>query len=236
MLSYFTLAFFIGMGHALEADHIAAVSSMVSRETRISSIVRTGAVWGLGHTISLMLFAGVALVLGLSIGAQMAGWLEFSVGIMLMGLGGHIIFRLVQDRIHVHVHRHDHESAHLHAHSHAGENIPHSAAAHNHDHRKFPLKSLFVGLMHGMAGSAAVLILTVTQAPSPTLGFLYITIFGIGSILGMATLSAAIAVPIALSARLLTWANRGIHMITGAATFAVGVHTVYITKIIDLTF
>ena len=235
MLSFFALAFLIGMGHALEADHVAAVSAMAVREKRRSSIVRTGAVWGLGHAITLTIFAGAALMLGVSFKAELVGWLEFLVGLMLMGLGGHILYRLVRDRVHVHMHRHERGHAHFHAHSHVGEALEvHDPASHDHGHGPFPFKSLLVGMMHGLAGSAALLVLTASSAPTPAMALMYMALFGLGSIMGMAALSAIIAVPIALSARVLTWANRGIHLGTGLATFALGVYTVYDVHFSDL--
>jgi len=234
MLSFFTLAFLVGMSHALEADHVAAVSSMATRQTSVSQIVRTGAVWGLGHTLTLMMFAGAAIVLGFTIHTTLAGWLEFIVGVMLVGLGGHIVYRLIRDRVHFHIHKHNDGIAHFHAHSHAGETKEHTVSVHDHDHKPFPLRALFVGMMHGMAGSAALLVLSATTAPTATIGFAYVVLFGIGSILGMAALSAVIAVPIAFSARFLTWANRGIQATTGLATMALGLFTMYETQLASL--
>lgn len=231
MLSFFALAFLIGMQHALEADHVAAVGSMAARQTSLRDVVRTGAVWGLGHTLTLMLFAGAAIVVGFAISDDLAGWLEFTVGVMLVGLGGHVLYRLVRDRIHFHVHTHG-ESAHFHAHSHAGEPArAHDPKHHDHDHKVFPVRSLLVGMMHGMAGSAALLVLTASTAPTPQLGFGYVVLFGVGSILGMAALSAIIAVPLALSAKFLTWANRSVQAATGLATIALGMLTMYETQL-----
>lgn len=231
MLSFFALAFLIGMQHALEADHVAAVGSMAARQTSLRDVVRTGAVWGLGHTLTLMLFAGAAILAGFAISDGLAGWLEFSVGIMLVALGGHVLYRLMRDRVHFHVHKHG-DHAHFHAHSHAGEPVrAHDPRHHRHDHKVFPLRSLLVGMMHGMAGSAALLVLTASTAPSPQLGFGYVVLFGVGSILGMAALSAIIAVPLALSAKFLTWANRGIQAATGLATIALGAATMYETQL-----
>lgn len=234
MLSFFSLAFFIGMSHALEADHVAAVSSMATRQTSMRQIVRTGAVWGLGHTLTLMGFAGAALVLGFSIHDNLAGWLEFSVGVMLVGLGAHVIYRLIRDRVHFHIHRHGHAAPHFHAHSHRGEARTHIQSAHDHTHKPFPLRALLVGMMHGMAGSAALLVLSATTAPTAVSGFAYVALFGIGSMLGMAALSAVIAVPVSLSAKFLTWANRGIQATTGAATMVLGGYTMYHTQLAQL--
>ncbi|PHS79415.1 MAG: urease accessory protein [Rhodospirillaceae bacterium] len=229
MFTFLGLAFVIGMSHALEADHVAAVSAIAAKQTRLSSIIRTGAVWGLGHTLTLAAFAGVTLVLGLAINEQLAGWLELFVGIMLAGLGTHILYRLARDRIHFHMHQHAGKAAHFHAHSHT-EHPPHEQATHDHKHKPFPFRSLLVGMMHGMAGSAALLILTASNAPSPGQGLAYVALFGVGSILGMACLSAIIAVPLALSARFLTWANWGLQGSIGLATLVLGLNTIYVVQ------
>ena len=232
MLSFFTLALLVGMSHALEADHVAAVSAMAARETSLKSIVRTGAVWGLGHTLTLMGFAGAAVLLGFAVSGSVAGWLEFCVGVMLVGLGGHIVYRLIMERVHFHMHRHADNHAHFHAHSHASEPAKaHDPAHHDHDHKPFPLRALAIGMMHGLAGSAALFVLTASTAETPALGFGYVAVFGLGSILGMATLSTVIAVPLALSAKFLTWANRAIQATTGFATLGLGVYTMYETQL-----
>jgi hypothetical protein len=127
--------------------------------------------------------------------------------------------------VHFHKHGHGDGTVHLHAHSHAGEATPHLRAAHAHDHG-FRWRTLLVGLMHGMAGSAALLMLTVSQASSPAVGLGYIALFGIGSMVGMGALSTIIAVPLAVSARWLTWANRGLQGAVGFVTVAIGVHTI----------
>ncbi|MCP5372240.1 MAG: urease accessory protein [Hyphomicrobiales bacterium] len=222
-MSILLLGLLIGMQHALEADHVAAVASIAARQTSVARIVRHGAVWGLGHTITLMAFGGAALLLDLTIGAALAGWLEAVVGVMLVGLGGQVIYRLVRDRIHFHLHRHGDGQVHFHAHSHAGESGAHDPADHDHDHpRGLPLRTLLVGMMHGMAGSAALLILTASTVGSPGLGLAYIALFGLGSIAGMAALSAVIAVPLAYSARLLTRVNTALQAVVGTATVALG--------------
>ncbi|MEG3617211.1 hypothetical protein V5T82_01970 [Magnetovibrio sp. PR-2] len=233
MLSFLTLAVLVGMSHALEADHVAAVSSMASRQTSVKQIVRTGAVWGLGHTLTLMLFAGAAIILGFAIQDGLASLLEFVVGVMLVGLGGHILYRLWRERVHFHAHSHG-QDKHFHAHSHAGEVQDHTASSHHHEHKPFPLRTLLVGMMHGMAGSAALLVLTASTAPTISSGFIYVVLFGAGSIFGMAALSVLIAVPIAYSARMLTWANRSIQGTTGLATMALGLYTMYETQLYQL--
>jgi len=225
MFGILGLGFLLGMQHALEADHIAAVSSIAARRSHVGDIVRHGLTWGLGHTLTLFAFAGAALLLGHAIPESLLRPLETAVGIMLVGLGAHVLWRLWRDRVHFHTHGHGDGTVHVHAHSHAGEATPHLRTAHIHEHG-FRWRTLLVGLMHGMAGSAALLMLTVSQAASPAVGLGYVALFGIGSMIGMGALSTIIAVPLAVSARWLTWANRGLQAAVGLVTVAIGLNTI----------
>src|SRR4051794_19641967 len=188
MFGILGLGFLLGMQHALEADHIAAVSSIAARRSRLSDIVKHGLTWGLGHTVTLFIFAGAAILLGRAIPEGIARPIETAVGLMLVGLGAHVLWRLWRDRVHFHKHGHDDGTIHFHAHSHAGEILPHARDAHAHEHG-FRWRTLLVGLMHGMAGSAALLVLTVSQASSPAVGLGYVALFGVGSMVGMGVLS-----------------------------------------------
>jgi cytochrome c biogenesis protein CcdA len=230
MFGILGLGFLLGMQHALEADHIAAVSSIAARRTDVADIVKHGLTWGLGHTLTLFAFAGAAILLGHAIPEGLARPLETAVGVMLVGLGAHVLWRLWRDRMHFHRHSHGDGTVHVHAHSHAGETIPHERAPHAHAHRfphqGFRWRTLLVGLMHGMAGSAALLVLALSQASSAAAGLGYIALFGIGSMIGMGALSTVIAVPLAVSARWLTWANRGLQGAVGIITIAIGLVTV----------
>jgi high-affinity nickel permease len=225
MFGILGLGFLLGMQHALEADHIAAVSSIAARRTHVGDIVKHGLTWGLGHTLTLFVFAGAAILLGRAIPEHVARPIETAVGIMLVGLGAHVLWRLWRDRVHFHRHGHGDGTVHFHAHSHAGEIIPHTRAPHAHAHG-FRWRTLLVGLMHGMAGSAALLVLTVSQASSPAIGLGYVALFGIGSMVGMGALSTIIAVPLAVSARWLTWANHSLQGAVGIVTIAIGVTTI----------
>jgi cytochrome c biogenesis protein CcdA len=231
MFGILGLGFLLGMQHALEADHIAAVSSIAARRSDVADIVKHGLTWGLGHTVTLFVVAGAAMLLGHAIPQNWSRPLETAVGVMLVGLGAHVLWRLARDRVHFHSHRHGDGTVHLHAHSHAGETVPHARAAHQHGHG-FRWRTLLVGLMHGMAGSAALLVLTVSQAKSPAIGLLYVALFGIGSMIGMGALSSLIAVPLAVSARWLTSANRGLQGAVGVVTIAIGVMTIVETTTI----
>ncbi len=225
MFGILGLGFLLGMQHALEADHIAAVSSIAARRTDIGDIVRHGLTWGLGHTLTLFAFAGAAILLGHAIPEHLARPLEAAVGLMLVGLGSHVLWRLWRDRVHFHKHGHGDGTVHLHAHSHAGETVSHVRAAHAHAHG-FRWRTLLVGLMHGMAGSAALLLLTASQVASPFVALGYIALFGIGSMFGMGALSTVIAVPLAVSARWLTLANRGLQGAVGTVTIVIGLITI----------
>jgi ABC-type nickel/cobalt efflux system permease component RcnA len=226
MFAVLGLGFLLGMQHALEADHIAAVSSIAARRSDFRDIVKHGLTWGLGHTVTLFAFAGLAILLGRALPDSAARPIEAAVGVMLVGLGAHVLWRLWRDRMHFHAHEHGDGIRHIHVHSHVNETIAHRHSRHQHEHG-FRWRSLLVGLMHGMAGSAAVLVLAVSQVANPLYGMLYVLLFGLGSMVGMGALSAAIAVPLAVSARWLTWANRGLQGVVGAITIAIGTLTIY---------
>jgi ABC-type nickel/cobalt efflux system permease component RcnA len=230
MFGLLGLGFLLGMQHALEADHVAAVSSIAARRQDMTDIVKHGLTWGLGHTLTLFLFAGAALALGEAIPESLSRPIETAVGVMLVGLGAHVLWRLWRDRVHFHRHRHQDGKVHLHAHSHAGETVAHERTSHSHVHG-FRWRTLLVGLMHGMAGSAALLVLTVTEAPNVAVGLGYVALFGIGSMIGMGALSTVIAVPLALSARWLTWANQGLQGAVGLVTIAIGLRTIVETAL-----
>jgi ABC-type nickel/cobalt efflux system permease component RcnA len=226
--SILALGFLLGMRHALDADHLAAVATLATRSRSVGHTLLQGVAWGTGHTLTLMLFGGAVLVLGLVLPARAAQALELTVGVMLVVLGADVLYRLWRERVHFHAHRHADGVAHFHAHSHQDESAPHDPARHEHRHpRGFPGRALLVGMVHGMAGSAALILLSLEALRSPTWGLVYIAIFGLGSILGMAALSAAIAVPLRLTSRRLTRAYDGLSAAVGLATLVLGCYIVY---------
>ena len=223
MMSVLLLGFMIGLHHALEADHVAAVSSLVCGKSGAGRIMRHGAIWGVGHTLTLLLVGGGAVLTKSTIDEAFSVRVEFLVGIMLVGLGSHVLYRLWRDRVHIHAHRHADGTTHFHAHSHRGDRDGHAASAHDHAHpRTGWLRTLLVGLTHGLAGSAALVMLTASTLDTPMLGLGFIALFGLGSIIGMAALSMVIAFPISMTARWLTGANFGLRAATGLATVTVG--------------
>lgn len=221
-LSVLFVGLLLGMKHATEADHLAAVATLATRRTSLARTLRLGVAWGIGHTLTLMAFAGVVLALGQVVSPRLEQALHTAVGIMLVLLGADVLWRLWRERIHFHVHRHAPAIEHVHAHSHCGEG-PHHASAHDHGHaRQWPVRALAVGVMHGLAGSAALVVLSLQAAPSVAFGLGYIAVFGLGSILGMAVLSVAIAWPLKLSAAYLGRMRNGVSAAVGVASCAVG--------------
>jgi len=230
MLTILALGFLIGIRHAFEPDHVAAVASLATRTTSLRQAARQGAAWGLGHTITLFVVCTVVMALDTAISERVAGYLEAAVGVMLVALGLDVLRRLVRDHVHFHAHRHADGVAHFHAHSHKGEAAQtHDTKRHEHDHagaRQFPFRALAVGLMHGMAGSAALIVLAAQTVDSVWLGLGYVALFGVGSIVGMAIFSAVICIPMK-SAKTLTWAHNGLQLAVGIGTALLGASTVY---------
>lgn len=231
MLSLLFIGFLIGMRHALEADHVAAVASLATNTNSLKSAIKHGAVWGMGHTITLFLFGSIVIVTDSVMPEKIALGLEFAVGIMLLFLGIDVIRKVIRDKIHFHTHQHGDNKQHFHAHKHKNE-ATHNPNKHQHNHSSlFPRKALFIGLMHGMAGSAALILLTLQTVSSPFTGLIYILLFGIGSITGMAALSVVIAIPLRHSAKGLTWLNNGLQGVIGIATVVLGSMLIYETGI-----
>ncbi|MBA3848226.1 MAG: urease accessory protein, partial [Planctomycetes bacterium] len=174
MNAILVLGFLLGMRHALEADHVAAVASLATRSRGSRHAMFQGIAWGLGHTITLFLACSAVLFLDTVVPERLAQGLEAAVGAMLILLGADVIRRMLRDRVHFHTHQHGDGVVHFHAHSHAGESGPH-ISQHRHGHlRDFPVRALCIGLMHGLAGSAALILLTLTTVASPKLGLLYV--------------------------------------------------------------
>jgi ABC-type nickel/cobalt efflux system permease component RcnA len=226
MLSVLLLGVLVGVQHAFEADHLAAMAALATRGRTVLETAKSGVVWGLGHALMLALFGGAALLADRSVPQPLARALEFAVGLMLIVLGAGVLRRLMRARLHFHVHAHG-ARKHFHAHSHVGH-IDHAHDPHRHEHpRGFPVRALLVGMMHGMAGSAALIVLALGAVESLWQGFFFIVLFGFGSITGMAILGAVISVPLRYSAQGLTWVHNGLQGLVGSVTVGLGFHIVY---------
>ncbi len=189
LITLLGLGLLLGLKHALDADHVVAVSTIVSRTRSVKRSSLYGALWGAGHTLTLFLVGLVLLTFKLAMPDKIALSFEFVVGIVLVLLGVDVLRKTKGKKIHLHRHEHD-RIAHVHFHSHRG------SSHHNHGHRSF-----VVGMIHGLAGSAALTLLVLTTVKSVLQGLLYILVFGIGSILGMLAVSAVIGLPFVLTAR-----------------------------------
>ena len=219
MIAFLTWGLLIGLQHALEPDHLAAVGSLASRSRTTRSLPSAGLYWGIGHAIPLVLVGGAALLAHAAIPGSFATLAEMGVGLMLVVLGARVLYRLWRDRVHIHVHRHADGTVHAHAHSHK-----HGEAHEEHEHRA----SFFVGVTHGFAGSAALVVVAAAAAPTAWSAIGFVAVFSIGAAAGMALLGAIVSVP----ARLGWVPERGFrmfHLAVGCATVALGLRLVAIT-------
>lgn len=211
--------FVLGLRHALDPDHLAAVSTIVSDHKSLGRSSLIGTFWGLGHSVSLLGVGLVIILLRVSIPDDVLPWMEAPVAVMLIVLGIGATRRALRERgveVHSHVHEHNDET-HAHVHLHVGEE-------HDHMHRIYKLgrRPFAVGLVHGFAGSAALVLLVLTQIPSVALGLVYMAVFGIGSIGGMLIMSALISVPFILTARRFEAINGVIRLCAGLFSLAFG--------------
>lgn len=200
----FALGFVIGLKHAFEPDHVIAISTLLHQEPRLKRAMRTGVAWGAGHTT--MLIAGV-LIMGLlrvPLSESTLKMFEIPVGIMLLLLGVWALYIAV-DRF-LHMHRHSHDGV---EHFHVGEyDHPHGFSFGESGWHAYA-----IGLVHGLAGSGALLLLVAATLPTLATSVLYALVFGVGSIAGMAGVTLLLAVPF-----LATRSRPGFfHALTGAS-------------------
>ncbi len=220
--SLLLLGLVVGIQHALEADHLAAVAAMGSGRTSGRALVVRGSFWGLGHTATLLLICGLLLILGETISSRVEALFELAVGVMVMLLGARVFARLWRERPHFHVHQHENGVRHIHAHSHLPAAAGHSENSHRHEHRDLGLgRALLVGMMHGAAGSAGLLVLAAA-ASSAIDAVGYVVAFGVGSILGMAALSFVASYPLGFLERSAPWVNAATAASIGCAAMIIG--------------
>ncbi len=218
------IGFLIGLKHATEADHVAAVSTMVAERKSLWSSALVGGLWGLGHTISLVVAGIFVLLLDFEISETTERWLEFGVGVMLIVLGVNVVRKIVSGG-QVHVHTHDHGEHHHHTHPHVHDRA--EAVDHEVAHTRQSPKALIIGLVHGLAGSAGLMLVMIPAMPSKTVGLLYIVIFGIGSIGGMMLMSFLVGLPFHYTAARFGGFNRILQLGAGAVSVVLGLWIVY---------
>ncbi|MBM4298249.1 MAG: urease accessory protein UreH [Deltaproteobacteria bacterium] len=218
LFAAFGLGLLLGFQHALDPDHLIAVSTIVSEQKNFKWASLIGAFWGLGHTATLFLVGMIVIGLRVTIPPDLAAGLEMLVALMLVILGANVLRQCFgAERVHLHTHIHSPET---HTHFHVHDSPKHG---HGHDH---PFQAMrrpfFVGMVHGLAGSAALMLLVLSTIESALGGLLYIVIFGLGSVGGMLLLSGIISLPFILTAQRFSLMNRWIRLVAGIASVGFG--------------
>ena len=217
------LGLFLGLKHATDADHIVAVTTFVSESRSLWRSCGIGIFWGIGHTLSLALAGLVVIVFKISIPKWFEARLEFLVAVMLIALGARVLIRTMRGRIELHGHPHLHSGAILHSHWH----IHTGGEQHAHDHTGWThigLRPLLVGMVHGAAGSAALMLLVLSTIRSPLEAFVYIVVFGFGSVLGMLLISCLLALPLHWAKERLAISYKPIQMTAGLFSCLFGLY------------
>lgn len=218
--SVLVIGFVLGLQHAIEADHLAAVSTIVTEKKNLLTASLVGGLWGVGHTISLFVVGSVVIFLKLQISESIEAKLEALVGGMLILLGLNALRKLfIAEKVHVHSHEHG-EREHIHIHVHGSDPVETS-------HHRFSPRSVAIGMVHGLAGSAALMLLIVPTIPSTVVALLYIVVFGIGSIGGMMAMSFLIGLPLHFTANRFAALNKGIRLVAGLFSLGLGAAIVY---------
>jgi hypothetical protein len=206
--SLIVLGFVLGLRHALDADHLAAISTIVSERRSLPSSLLIGASWGFGHTLALLIAGVVVLLLRYHITDRTAHVFELCVGVMLVCLGANVLRTLV-GRVASHTHNHP------------------TAAAHWRSDGWLLARPLVIGMVHGLAGSAPLLLLTLTAMSSPVAAFAYIAVFGVGSMMGMTITSLLISMPARLTVERFSRTHLALRGFSGLFSVGLGLFIVY---------
>lgn len=236
------------MRHATDPDHVIAVSTIVSRERSIPKAGWIGILWGCGHTLTIAIVGTAIILFGLVIPPRAGLTLEFSVGLMLILLGILNLTGAVKwlsekfspghprvTETHAHIHQHD-GRVHFHWHSHSSSENHHRESLTPPHWLRAPferlglfhvLRPLLVGIVHGLAGSAAVALLVLSTIRQPQWALFYLLIFGVGTIVGMMLITAALALPFSFAGRKFAWMNRGLVTASGVLSLGFGLFVCY---------
>jgi high-affinity nickel-transport protein len=217
-LSMAFLGFFLGMRHATDPDHVVAVTTIVSRERRVDRASGIGMLWGLGHTATILVVGGAILLFDVVIPPRIGLSMEFSVAVMLVLLG---VLSLA--------HRRD-------GHRHTGDSTPETKGEHWFLSPHQALRPLAIGVVHGLAGSAAIALLVLATISSAVWGIVYLAVFGIGTVAGMMLITAAISIPFAYTSRRLAGFNRSLGFASGLSSVVFGMFLIYQIAFVDGLF
>lgn len=237
LLAALVLGILLGSKHSLDPDHVVAVSTIVSEYKNPLRSFWVGISWGLGHTTTLLIIGIVIIALRLTIPERMALLFEFAVGVMLVGLGIQVIYSFRKKKVHQHAHGHEEEAHHhFHSHSKSPEHVPEHHNTHGIGKPFLRRKSYVIGLVHGLAGSAALTLLVLASIESPIAGLAYILLFGLGSVLSMGIMTVIIGLPFVMSAGRLPNLNRTIQFAVGSLSILFGGFLMYQIGFVDGLF
>jgi ABC-type nickel/cobalt efflux system permease component RcnA len=228
------LGFLLGLKHATEADHLVAVTAVVSEQRSLRRSAAVGALWGVGHTATLFAAGVVVILLRVAIPARVAAAFEFAVALMIVLLGSRVLYLLLRKRRRVHVHAHAHDGLHAHAHLHFHDGRDAHDAARTpraHDHAPHVglsgWRPLLVGAVHGLAGSAALTLLVLTEVVrggSRALGLSYLLVFGLGSVGGMLLMSTLVSLPFVVASARFQRFDAPVRLFAGLSSVAFGIY------------
>lgn len=219
VLTSLLLGFVLGLAHAFDPDHLVAVGTLAVNSESVHQSSLFGVFWGAGHTVTLAVVGGTVLSLKLTIPAHLATGMEVIVAGMIILLGASLLWHSSSAwTLHSHSHAHG-DSTHVHLHVHPLRN-----ASHNHHLLSSWRKAFTIGMVHGLAGSAALSLAVMSTMPSTVFGVLYIVLFGIGSIGGMLMMSAVMSLPFVLTAGFWSPRNDKIKALVGLLAMVFGGH------------
>lgn len=219
LLAILSLGFILGIKHAIEPDHVIAVSTIASRTKKLWRSSLAGVFWGIGHTVTLFIVGIFLILMKIEIPDKWAMSLEFLVGVMIVYLGITSIFSF--KKIHVDEHGHEGEQ---HRHFYDTKDTEHIQS---NKHRDISyIKSMIIGFVHGLAGSAAMAILTMSMVNNVLEGAIYMVVFGIGTIIGMLLCTTIIGIPFVVSTNKIV-ANKVLTQITGVISIVFGFYYMY---------
>ena len=222
------LGFILGLRHALDADHLAAVATIMGGREGLRRSSLIGIWWGAGHALSLGVLGGILVALRIAVPPRVAQIFELAVCVMLIGLGIAALAGTARSRLHAHAHEHDgvpHAHLHLHASAHDARAPHRNGRAHRHAHPlRLALRPFLVGSLHGLAGTGALVLLVLTTLPTVLLGWLYIGIFGIGSVAGMAVMSLLLGAPLMIASRRAAWLYGLLRVAAGLGSLGLGIY------------
>ncbi len=208
--------FLLGLAHALDPDHVVAVSTLLCNSPSLRKSVISATAWGVGHSVTLALVGLLVLALRIAIPESVVNLFEFAAGTMLIILGVFVLRPFVADQMHMRQHgAHAEPHSHSHTHSHADS----ASKSHSHSHVH---KSVLTGVLQGLAGSAAIMLVTLTTVNSAALGLIFILVFGGGVILGMVCISCLISSLLTYTATHLERVYEKIKAITGIVSICFG--------------